>query len=251
MAASDQVTELTSFSQIEAIMAKGEGLYVYNKTRKPIKILQIDYPTAEGTRSFVIPRTTVSFNILDHIPAESLRQSQSFRKMFLAGAFGISDRETAEQDLSTEGARDAFDSAYAEANNTNKAREGEVRRARAANEQPTKGQNSLAEKKKLLIALDPALAELLGHTAENSKATGPTLDVANPRLAALEAKVRAGTIGEQEVLKALGTMLGDLDPEDLLSIASNPAFPEGAREFAANQAKPRHKGQRNRNNPEG
>ena len=228
-----------SFSDIDKTLADRKPLYLRNNARHPgsgaQSIVVINYPTHEGSRSFSIPRTSVPFNICDHIDPDSLRSSESFRKLLNNGTLEVVTEDAAKRELRDPAMRQAFMDAYNEANNTYNARRDETKASREANAQARAEAQATqsAGMKNIIAAMDPKLAEALNITGADGQKPAPTLSSnRSPRLVALESRVKAGTIQGSEIVKELSLMLSDLDVNSLAGIASGAFWPPEAQQWA-------------------
>ena len=226
-----------SFSEIDKKLAAREALYVKNCSSKPTKILVINYPSPEGDVAFNIPRTTIPFNICDYVDPEYLRASRSFRQMMNAGVVEVVETEKAEKTLSDPEFFRAFRLAYEEANNTHKSREGEAQKARSAGsilrEEAQRAQSQ--GMKNIITSMDPTLAKALNFVDASGQKHLPKLAAGterNPRLVALENRVKGGAVTAEEIMRELKLMLGDLDLGDLQAVAAGTAWPTEAQQWA-------------------
>ncbi len=187
-----------TFSQVDKHLADRKALYIRNNSPRPTKILVINYPSAEGPKSFSIPRTTIPFNICDYLDPDSLRSSDSFRKMLNKQIIEVVDTDLAERQLADPAMRRAFLLAEEEANNTYKARAEEAQKARGSGSaQREETHRSQANGMKNIIAsMDPTLAKALNFVGTDGQKPLPRLAGAvserSPRLVALEARVKKG-----------------------------------------------------------
>jgi hypothetical protein len=225
----------TSFHDVDTILADRKPLYIKNKTTQPIRLLVIDYPSPEGPKAFFIPRTPIPFNICDFVDPESLRSSSSFRSMLNAQAIEVIDIAAAKAVIADPEARKSFVSALNEANKTHQHRANELAKTREANaayrDEQSK-QNSGAMKN-MLTAMDPMLAKALNITGADGMRPEPKLIVhRNARLAALEARVKAGTAALATIMSELSLMLGDLSTDDLQAIAGSAFWPPESQKWA-------------------
>jgi hypothetical protein len=224
---------------VDKILADRKPLYIRNMARHPQSnaqsIVIINFPTNEGGRSFNIPRTSVPFNICDHIDPDSLRSSESFRKMLNNGTLEVIEDDIAKRELKDPAMRASFQKAYNEANNTYSARRGETKAAREANAQAKQEAQRAqsAGMKNIIAAMDPKLAEALNITGADGMKADPVLsNTRNPRMVALESRVKSGTLQGQAVVDELSLMLGDLDANALTSIAAGAIWPPEAQKWA-------------------
>ena len=232
-------TDFLSFSAVDKVLSERKALYIRNQARHHASgaqsIVVINFPTHEGGRSFSIPRTSVPFNICDHIDPDSLRSSESFRKLLNNGTLEVVPDTTAERELRDPAMREAFKAAYNEANNTYQARKGETQAGREANAS-AKAEKQAAQSagmKNIIAAMDPKLAEALNITGADGIKADPVLEnKRNPRLVALEARVKSGTVASHAVVGEISLMLGDLKHEDLVGIASGAFWPPEAQKWA-------------------
>ncbi len=222
----------TSFSDIDKKLAAREPLFIRNnsrhKTSNTLSILVLNYPSAEGEKSFNIPRSATPFNICDHIDPESLRSSSSFRKYLNTGSVEVVDEKEAQEALADPGAVAAFRASYNEANNTYVARTGEQRATQEAEAaiKAEKAREQSAGMKNIIAAMDPKLAQALNIQGADGQRPDPKLITArSPRFSALEARVRAGALSDAQVVSDLSLMLSDLMIDDLASIASGGIWP--------------------------
>lgn len=228
-------TGYVSFSEIDKLLANREPLFIRNRSAKPTKILIINYPSAEGELSFSIPRITIPFNICDYVDPESLRMSRSFRSMLNSGNIEVVPEEEARKELADPERIKAFRLSYDEANNTYKARAGEMEKTRAAN-QEVRDENLKSQSgamKNMLASMDPTLAKALNIVGEDGQRPIPKLvQDRSARLTSLEARVKNKLLDEAGIMSELSLMLGDLTQEDFEFLASHPAFPVAAQQWA-------------------
>lgn len=230
-----------SFSEVDRRLADRQPLYIKNVTRHrssgTSSILVINYPSAEGDRSFNIPRTTIPFNICDYVDQESLRASASFRKAVNNGALEILEEDTAELELRDPAKRQALQAAIYEADNTTiyQARSAEAQAYKDADAQirAEKQREQSAGMKHMLAGMDPALAKALNLTRSDGQFQDPKpVLTANPRFSALEARVKANSLTADQVVNELSLMYGDLTTTDLQSIATTSFWPQAAQTWA-------------------
>ncbi len=234
------MTSLTNsyipFSEIDKRLAARTPLYIRNRTSKPMKVLVINYPSAEDPHSgFNIPRTSIPFNICDYVDPESLRASKSFRTMLNGGHIEVVKEEAAVKELSDPERVKAFRIAFEEANNTYKARSGEQEKSRLASQEVRNEQlkNQSGAMKNMLASMDPTLAKAIGALGADGQRPLPKLqEERSTRLTALEGRIKNGSIDSSGVMTELSLMLGDLTQTDLEFIAANPSFPHEAQEWA-------------------
>jgi hypothetical protein len=228
-------TGYVSFSEIDKLLANREPLFIRNRSAKPTRILVINYPSAEGELSFSIPRITIPFNICDYVDPESLRASRSFRAMLNTGNVEVVKEEDARRELGDPERIKAFRLAYDEANNTYKARAGESEKSRTAN-QAVRDENLKSQSgamKNMLASMDPTLAKALNIVGEDGQRPAPKLiQERSARLTSLEARVKNKLVDEAGIMSELSLMLGELTQEEFEFLASHPAFPPGAQQWA-------------------
>lgn len=223
------------FSEVDKLLAAREPLFIRNCSTKPMSILVINYPSAEGGLGFNIPRTSIPFNICDHVDPESLRASKSFRTMLHSGKIEVVATEAAMRELSDPERIKAFRIAFEEANNTYKSRAGEADKTRAANQdvrnEALKSQSGAM--KNMLASMDPTLAKAIGAIGADGQRPLPKLiEERSPRLTSLEGRIKNGSVDGPGVMTELALMLGDLSTADLEFIAANPSFPPEAQQWA-------------------
>jgi hypothetical protein len=227
-----------TFTEIAKMLTEKQTLWVRNISPPPRKILIIDYPSAEGGRAFNIPRTNLPFNICDHVDAESLRNSKSFRDMFNAGMLEVVDEEAARNELKDPLIRKSLQNAMSEAKNTHAHRADEVRKNQEADAAVRAEQqaNTSQGTKSIIAALDPALAKALNLIGANGMKNDPTLvSKFNPRLVALEDKIKAGNVPVSLVMTELSSMIGDLSIDDMTHVAAGGVWPKDVAEWARNR----------------
>lgn len=228
-------TGFVSFSEIDKLLQAREPLFIRNRSPKPMKILVINYPSAEGEQAFHIPRTSIPFNICDYVDPESLRASRSFRAMLNTGNVEVITEDTARRELADPERIKAFRTAYDEANNTYKSRAQEAEKTRAAGQaiRDENLKNQSGAMKNMLASMDPTLAKALNIVGEDGQRPLPKLvQERSGRLVSLEARVKNNLLDEAGVMGELSLMLGDLLQEDFEFIAAHPSFPKAAQEWA-------------------
>lgn len=226
------MSTFSSFSDIDKKLANREPLFICNrsrhKTSNALSILILNYPSAEGDKSFNIPRSGTPFNICDHVDPESLRSSSSFRKYLNTGSIEVVSEEEARSAVEDPAVLEAFRASYNEANNTYVARSGEQRasiEAEAAMKAEKQREQS-AGMKNIIAAMDPKLAQALNITTASGQQPDPKLiGSRSPRFTGLEARVRAKAIGDAAVVGELSLMLSDLTIDDLANVSAGGVWP--------------------------
>jgi hypothetical protein len=222
----------SSFSDIDKKLANREPVFIRNKSRhktsNALSILILNYPSAEGEKSFNIPRSTTPFNICDHVDPESLRSSSSFRKYLNTGSIEVVDEDVARRESDDPAIQDAFRASYNEANNTYVARSGEQRATVEAEAaiKAEKARDQSAGMKNIIAAMDPKLAQALNIRGADGQQPDPKLlSTRSPRFTALESRVRAKSLGDAQVVSELSLMLSDLSLDDLATVAAGGIWP--------------------------
>jgi len=226
-----------AYSDIDKMLSRREALYVRNKTSKPVRMLVINYPSPESPigNAFMVPRSTVPFNICDFVDPESLRGSKTFKQILHAGGLELVDPKQARAELSDPERIKAFRAAFDEANNTYRARAGELKRTQEASAAEKASQQKLQSQgmRNIIQAMDPTMAKALSFVgADGIKADPKLLTDVSPRLVGLERRFAAGDVDETSVMIELSLMLGDLTTADLEKIASDAAWPRAAQSWA-------------------
>lgn len=224
-----------SFQEVDRVLAAREAVFVRNTSPPPRKILVIDYPSAEGSRGFFVPRTNVPFNICDYVDPESLRSSSSFRSMLNSGMIEVITQEEAEDELTDPARRQNFQTAYSEANKTYQHRADELRKSQEANASVRAEEQAASSQgmKNVIASMDPNLAKALNITGADGMKHDPKLVVQrSPRLMSLETRVKAGSMPSTLVMSELSLMLGDLSIDDLQSIAAGGIWPSEVAQWA-------------------
>ena len=235
----DSSFQYVPFSDIDKQLATGEPLFIRNTTTNPTKILVVNYSNKgeASPRGFQIPRTSIPFNICDYVSPEALRNSESFRRMLNYGAIEVVEPKRARAELADPERLRAFRASFDEANNIYKARASEAEKTRRgnANIREEQQKKDSAGMKNIIQAMNPELAKAMNIVGPDGQRTDPKLleqATPNPRLNALEARVKSGALDEQAVLTELSLMLGDLKVPDLTAIAANPHWPPAAQDWA-------------------
>lgn len=228
-----------SFSEVDAALAERKPVYIANKARHHLSgaqsIVVINFMTVEGSRSFNVPRTSIPFNICDYVDPDSLRTSQSFRKLLNNGTLQVVAEAEAQIARNDPAAMQSFRAAYNEANNTYVARSAENRKNNEAHaaDRAERQKNTSAGMKNIIAAMDPKLAEALNIMNADGQRPDPVLETKrNPRIVALEARVKSGTLQGQAVVDELSLMFGDLTIEDLHGISGGGFWPVEAQNWA-------------------
>ena len=225
-----------TFNDVVKIMAETGELWIRNISPPPQKMLVIDYPAGGGQmRGFNIPRSAAAFNICEHVDAEALRLSHSFREMFNAGVLEVVTRDEAQSELSNDPALAAnLADRLRESKNIAAHRASEVKKNQEADAQSrAEAQKSTASSARQIIsALDPGLAAALNLVDGNGLPPDPKLTGLNPRLTALEAKLKAGSVPQSLVMAEISSMIGDLGDDELRHLATNPIFPDEVKRWA-------------------
>lgn len=224
-----------SFQEVDRILAAREALFIRNSSPPPRRILVIDYPSAEGNKGFFIPRTNVPFNICDYVDPESLRASSSFRSMLNGGMVEVISEEVARDELADPARVANFQHAYNEANKTYQHRADELRKTQEANASVRSEEQAASSQgmKNIIASMDPALAKTLNITGQDGLKHDPKLmNNRNQRLSNLENRVKAGTMPISLMMTELSLMLGDLNIEDLQSIAAGGIWPQEVAQWA-------------------
>ena len=229
------------FSQIDELLAQRKDIYIRNKGTygaarvKPIVIL--NYPSAEGTRSFNVPRTSIPFNICNHVDPESLRSSASFRKLLNNGVLEIVATEQAELELADPAKQQALKAALYEADSTTiyNARSDEIKKNKEAEAsiKAEKQREQSAGMKNMIQAMDPQLAQALNLLRPDGQVPDPVLErTGNPRFIALENRAKSGSMTGPQVVSELTLMYGDLTMNELQAVATGSAWPVEAQQWA-------------------
>jgi hypothetical protein len=230
------MSNYVSWQDVDKTLANREPLYVRNTSPPPRKMLVVDYPSPEGAgKAFIVPRTNVAFNICDYLDPESIRASSSFRKLFNNGLIQVVTAEDAKLEMQDPARRQNFTAAYNEANNTHSHRADEVRKTQEANAaaRAEDQKESSAGMKNVIAALDPTLAKALNIVgADGIKNDPKLLSDRNPRLSALETRVKQGQVPVSVLMSELSLMLGDLSVADLQTIASGGIWPADVSQWA-------------------
>lgn len=224
-----------SFQEIDRSLAERNALFIRNISPPPRKVIVIDYPSPEGNKGFFVPRTNVPFNICDYVDPESLRASSSFRNMLNNGMIEVLSAEDAEEELRDPAKIENFKNAYAEANKTHQHRSDEIRKTQEANAaaRAEEQQASSQGMKNIIAAMDPKLAQALKLTGADGMKHDPKLiEARNPRLVALETRVKSGNSPVSLVMSELSLMLGDLSIDDLQTIAAGGVWPAEVSQWA-------------------
>jgi hypothetical protein len=224
-----------TFQEVDRALAARDALFIRNTSPPPRKILVIDYPSAEGSKGFFVPRTNVPFNICDYVDPESLRSSSSFRSMLNSGMIEVITQEEAQEDLADPARRQNFQNAYSEANKTYQYRSDELRKSQEANATVRAEEQAASSQgmKNVIAAMDPNLAKALNITGADGIKHDPKMLVQrNPRLVGLETRLKAGSIPSSLLMGELSLMLGDLSNDDLQSIAAGGSWPADAAQWA-------------------
>lgn len=229
----------TSFTDIDKKLANREPLFIRNNSRhkhsNALSILVLNYPSSEGDKSFNIPRSATPFNICDHIDPESLRSSASFRKYLNTGSIEVVPEEQAKAEVADPAVAQAFRASFEEANNTHVARFSEQKSAVEAEAaiKAEKQREQSAGMKNIIAAMDPKLAQALNLRGADGQQPDPKLlSARSPRFTALEARVRAKSLGDAQVVSELSLMLSDLSIDDLASVAAGGIWPNIAVSWA-------------------
>lgn len=227
-----------SFTEVDAILANRQPLYIRNACRGHADVLSIvtlNYPTAEGPKSFNVPATGVAFDICQFVDPESLRSSDSFRKFLNKGALVLVDEKTARREMSDRENAEIFRVAYEDANNTYVARADEAKKQKQA-ESSTRDEQQREQAgamRGLLTAIDPTLAKALNLVTSQGLPPDPKLTVANPRFASLEA--RLASLSGEEVLRELRRMASNLSDSEMRTIVAGSQWPQEAKAWAASR----------------
>jgi len=233
------MTVYSSFFEIDKTLQERKPLYIRNKSRHRETGAQmmtvLNFPTAEGGRSFNIPRTAIAFNICDHIDPDALRQSESFRRLLNNGTIEVVSEEEALIERGDPAQEASFRAAYNEANNTYVARSDEKRKNKeaSASDKAERQKASSAGMKNIIAAMDPKLAEALNLMNADGQRADPKLESnRSTRLTALEARVKSGSTPSTAVVGELSLMLADLTVADLQGVASGSFWPHDAQVWA-------------------
>jgi len=233
------MSTFSSFSDIDKKLANRESVFIRNKSRHKmsgaLSMLVLNYPSAEGDKSFNIPRSTVPFNICDHVDPESLRSSSSFRKYLNTGSIEVVSEEEAARETSDPAVLDAFRASYNEANNTYVARSGEQKATLEAEAaiKAEKQRDQSAGMKNIISAMDPKLAQALNIRGADGQQPDPKLiGTRSPRFTGLEARVRAKSLADAQVVGELSLMLSDLTLDDLATVSAGGIWPNIAMAWA-------------------
>lgn len=230
---------LQSFQAIDQKLANREPVYIRNKSRHPasgaLSIVVVSYPSAEGEKSFNVPRSTMPFNICNYVDPESLRVSTGFRKLLNNGALEVVEEDEAQKAAQDPAAVEAFQVAYMEATNTYAFRADEQRKNQQAEAEikAEKQREQSGGMKNMLAAMDPKLAQALNIIGTDGQRPDPKLiTTRSPRFTALEARVRNKTVGDVQIINELSGMLSDLTIDDLSTVAAGGIWPHIAAMWA-------------------